>query len=173
MEVLRRLSAGDWPAEDEEVDPHHQPAARRPRGRGPHRTGFPVHQWRRQSRSRTGVLQRWMETRPRQRHEGWAHKIAARARPPAHVCFVDDSRWRSVAGDPAAPRARVDPDDDRRVWAFGSSQRSGRRRRHRVSFDMRLSMPPVFADLMYVSRPWNPRTAWAYCWASYVRDKER
>jgi hypothetical protein len=34
-------------------------------------------------------------------------------------------------------------------------------------------MPPVFAELMYVFRSSHSRTAWAYCWASYVRDKER
>lgn len=84
-------TARDRASEDEEIDPNHQLAARSAGGHRPDGAGLPVHQRCRQPRSRTRVLQRGLEARPRQRHEGGADEVAARARPATHLRLLDES----------------------------------------------------------------------------------
>jgi hypothetical protein len=65
VEVLRKLPPGDRTTQNQEIDPHHQPAARGAGRRRPDYAGLPVYQRCRQPRSRTRVLQRRVEARPR------------------------------------------------------------------------------------------------------------
>lgn len=103
--------------------------------------GLFIHQRRRQSRSRAGVLQRGVEARPRQRHEGRIDEVAASARSSPRLCIVDDRRRRAVTDYPAASRARVDPDDNWGLRASGSVERPGGGRRDR--FGARLKVCSV------------------------------
>ncbi len=114
VEVLRGgLPARDRTAQDQEVDPHHQPATLGARGDRPDRPPrLPVHERRRKSRPRAGVLQRRLEARSSGCRGCWIDEGAACARSTAHVRVLDDPGRRAAAGDSAAPRARVDSDDD-------------------------------------------------------------